>query len=395
MPKSKSLAVIEEEPSAAGALVLPNWLMDPSLASDILDDVQIQHTPPRLSLDGERFTILEGQTEIEQLGEDIAVRVVHVHPTIQRTQYMEKFDRKKRQSDDYVPPQCWSNNGNTPDKSVLEPLHTECSSCPYRNREQADKIKENSCSQFRNIVVVNLYDDDTESEPLLLRVNAQSMWHKPSINDGQQLNFDMALKIFDKSPNTPIDLFPIEMGFDTSKDANHQLTFRIDRKRLLVESLEEVQELRQQIADNKPAFVSMCTLAFEGSPASEENEKQEEEPERKAPKRGRRTTQKESAASTKAESGAGAEGEGSAEGEPAAGSKPTTTGARRARRTRNTNPASTPAKSSTAERANPPVEKEESRPEDFVDDGIVPNVDTEEEELDPELQGLLGDVDTV
>jgi hypothetical protein len=372
MAKKSTAIATRDDDDYSLAVVVPDFLQGVE-HKGILADVEIQQNYLRVSLGGERFTIMDGRNEVEELGEEISVRFIHIHPAVQRAQYEQAYDAK---AEEWQPPRCYSNDGVTP-ASGEGSLASKCLECPFAKKETTPK-GENTCSQFRNAVVQVQFDKDEESEPMILKIGAMSHWTPPSSGDNEELNFQRLLKWADRG-SVMLEIYPIELQFDGARDANHQLTFIPVGNRPLVGSQAEFDELQGFIADNKSVFDDMCTLDFSNANGAGDNSEEntdtseDEKEEREPPKRQRRSNKKKTAAKEKppAEEPAdddGGEGDASESEDAVQAAPPTRT--RRTRRSTKSAAATTPAATDEGEGEG----ADDGLPDDLKD--LIGNVET-------------------
>lgn len=148
--------------------------------SNIADKVSV----PSLSYEGKAWTIsVEGnkhRIEREVDGEMVAVPVMRVivldyAKRRGRAYYPGSYDPSKVQQ-----PECWSDDGITPDASVKEPQHSKCDGCPMAikgSKMDGDKARV-ACSQHRMVAVVPA--NKLDFTPLRLKLAITSDWDDQS-----------------------------------------------------------------------------------------------------------------------------------------------------------------------------------------------------------------------
>ncbi len=124
---------------------------------------------PIITLSGRRFTTisLDG-TPTELDSKTLDVVVVDALPGIGRKYYEGAYD-----PDNAVPPSCWSNDGQTPAKSVEDPRAASCASCAFGAAGSGQDGKSTACG-FIKPLIVYMADDQGEA-PTLYRLDCKAM----------------------------------------------------------------------------------------------------------------------------------------------------------------------------------------------------------------------------
>lgn len=110
---------------------------------------------PRISTRASRYRLVEDGVETV-VGITLDVVVVGSNPRVSKIWYSKPFDGA-----DNVRPDCFSNDGITPDPSVESPFHSNCAGCP--NNVLGSKVTPNGakskiCSDQRHLAVVPAAD---------------------------------------------------------------------------------------------------------------------------------------------------------------------------------------------------------------------------------------------
>lgn len=114
--------------------------------------------PPRVSIDGNRFTLIDpsgNATQVPSLPEGPALDIVFVdaNPKVSKIYWGRGF-----QPNAAAPPLCFSDNGEAPSIAAQEPQHATCQGCPHNvigsavSQFSGAKIK--ACQDFRKLAVV-------------------------------------------------------------------------------------------------------------------------------------------------------------------------------------------------------------------------------------------------
>jgi hypothetical protein len=111
----------------------------------------------------------------EQIGDairgEINVIIVWALPTVSRVFYKEKYDPKK----DATLPNCWSNMGDKPEESALDPQGTSCATCP-QNIKGSGENGGRACRFQRRISV--LVEGDKSGDIYQFNIPAKSLFGK-------------------------------------------------------------------------------------------------------------------------------------------------------------------------------------------------------------------------
>ena len=124
---------------------------------------------PVITLSGRRFTTvsLDGTpTELDSKTLDIVI--VDALPGIGRKYYDGAYN-----PDAAVPPSCWSNDGQTPAKSVEDPRAASCASCKFGAAGSGQDGKSTACG-FIKPLICYMAEDQGET-PTLYRLDCKAM----------------------------------------------------------------------------------------------------------------------------------------------------------------------------------------------------------------------------
>ena len=110
---------------------------------------------PKISTRASRFRLVEDGVETV-VGTSMDVIIVGSNPRVSKIWYSQPYDGATD-----VRPDCWSNDGVTPDKSVEKPFNATCGGCP--NNILGSKVlpsgaKSKICSDQRHLAVVPAAD---------------------------------------------------------------------------------------------------------------------------------------------------------------------------------------------------------------------------------------------
>jgi hypothetical protein len=131
---------------------------------------------PRISIAKERFTAIDADGTNVHLGnDDIEFVIVDSNPHLSKVYFGTGYD-----ADAPSAPDCWSDNGRTPDVRVGRPQHDYCHSCPQNQwgsaiNPQTQKQRK-ACGDFKKVLVYLFADDNGQGGGLhMLRVSGGSL----------------------------------------------------------------------------------------------------------------------------------------------------------------------------------------------------------------------------
>jgi len=110
---------------------------------------------PKISTRASRYRLVEDGVETV-VGTTMDVIIVGSNPRVSKIWYSQPYDGAAD-----VRPDCWSNDGLTPDLSVEKPFHTNCGGCPNNvlgSKMLPSGAKSKICSDQRHLAVVPAAD---------------------------------------------------------------------------------------------------------------------------------------------------------------------------------------------------------------------------------------------
>lgn len=127
--------------------------------------------PPRISIKGSRFRIIENGEESIVPHTHLDVVVVGANPRLSKTYYAKDWD-----PDDVSAPDCKSVDGISPDADSTSPQNDLCSTCPHnawgsKMGPKGQKLKE--CTDLKRIAIAS--PDDLEGPIYLLQVTPSAI----------------------------------------------------------------------------------------------------------------------------------------------------------------------------------------------------------------------------
>ena len=164
----------------------------------------------RISIKGGVFRLLAGGKEVASIEDrHLDVVIVKAAPKVSRVFYAGAYDPEKISG-----PDCWSNDGETPDASIKAPQHSACHNCP-QNIAGSGNGNSRACRFQQRMAVV--LENDMEGEVLQLTLPATSIFGKEE-GDKRPLQ---AYARFLAAQNPPVNPEQIvtRMKFDTKAES--------------------------------------------------------------------------------------------------------------------------------------------------------------------------------
>lgn len=205
----------------------------------------------RISIRGGVFRMLVDGKEVAQ-NEDRSMNIVIVaaNANVSRSFYAGDYEEGKN-----ISPDCWSNDGISPDVKVAEPQASKCASCPQNIAGSAKQGGGRACRFSQRMAV--MLENDLHGDVYQLTLPAQSIF-------GNVENGKMPMQAYAKflgGHNLPITAVVTEMRFDTAS-ATPKLTFKAVRP-LEADELVNCQE-KGRSAEAKAA-ISQTPAALDGA----------------------------------------------------------------------------------------------------------------------------------
>lgn len=211
----------------------------------------------RISIRGGVFRMIVDGKEVAQ-NEDRSMNIVIVaaNPHVSRSFYAGDYEEGKN-----IAPDCWSNDGITPDTKVSEPQSDKCATCPQNIAGSAKQGTGRACRYSQRLAV--MLENDLMGDVYQLTLPAQSIF-------GNVENGKMPLQAYAKflgGHGLPITAVVTEMRFDTSS-ATPKLTFKAMRP-LEADELKNCQE-QGRSAEAKAAVAQTPAMLDGAKPKAEE-----------------------------------------------------------------------------------------------------------------------------
>lgn len=231
---------------------------------------------PILSLNNDKFTLLEGDNVIREFksqDNELVFYFLHIHFTTQRRAYDGEWDEDNPQD-----PICMSDNDIRPLEGVIE-IQSEDGTCKNCWRSGKETARRDKCSYMRNSIIL-IQGDGPDDEPIIarLRLNGNTLYGEESRSEGV-FNAESVVREF-KRIKAELYYHPVVAFFDTtSKNARNKLQFEVLYNDFPSEEL--YQFIIDQAAEND--YVEMTTLTVRSDDDVESEQQAGEESEPQAP----------------------------------------------------------------------------------------------------------------
>jgi hypothetical protein len=110
---------------------------------------------PKISTRASRYRLVEDGVETV-VGTTMDAIIVGTNPHVSKIYYSKPYDGATD-----VRPDCWSNDGITPDASIASPVHSNCAACPHNvlgSKVTPTGAKSKTCADQRHLAVVPAAD---------------------------------------------------------------------------------------------------------------------------------------------------------------------------------------------------------------------------------------------
>ena len=210
----------------------------------------------RISIKGGVFRLVHDGKEVSQIEDrHLDVVIVNAAPTVSRIFFAKKWD-----ADSTTGPDCWSSDGNVPDKEVTAPQGENCANCDM-NAKGSGTGEMKACRYQQRLAVV--LADDVEGDVLQLSLPATSIFGKEANGKYPLQAYARFLAAQSISP----EMVVTELRFDTTVESP-KLVFKA--KRWLSDTeYETVQEKGQSDDAVKAVQFSVGAPAAPAAPALE------------------------------------------------------------------------------------------------------------------------------
>lgn len=210
----------------------------------------------RISIKGGVFRLVHDGKEVSQIDDrHLDVVIVNAAPKVSRIFFAKKWD-----ADSTTGPDCWSSDGNVPDKEVTAPQGENCANCDM-NAKGSGTGEMKACRYQQRLAVV--LADDVEGDVLQLSLPATSIFGKEANGKYPLQAYARFLAAQSISP----EMVVTELRFDTTVESP-KLVFKA--KRWLSDTeYETVQEKGQSDEAVKAVQFSVGAPAAPAAPALE------------------------------------------------------------------------------------------------------------------------------
>jgi len=233
------------------------------------------NTSRRISIKGGVFRIVAGGKELASIEErHLDIIVVKAAPKVSRIFYAKSYD-----GDNITGPDCWSNDGETPDTSIKAPQSKTCMTCD-QNVAGSGQGNSRACRYQQRLAVMLA---DNPDDILQLTLPATSIFGK---EEGDKRPLQAYVKhLALASPPVDIEKIVTRMKFDTKAEAP-KLHFAPTRwlttveyelaraKGMTQEALDAIRQTASQVDGVKPR----APLKLEGTRPMGELTKEEDAP---------------------------------------------------------------------------------------------------------------------
>lgn len=203
----------------------------------------------RISIKGGVFRLLVGGKEVTQIEDrHLDVVIVKAAPKVSRVFYAKQYD-----GDTVSAPDCWSADGDTPDKDASNKQATRCAECP-QNIAGSGQGQSRACRFQQRVAVV--LADEIDGDVMQLTVPAASLFGKAE-GDNRPLQEYARFLV---AQNVGPDMVVTRMKFDT-KAESPKLFFKPMRW-LTDDEYETVQE--KASSDDATKAVTMTVAKQDG-----------------------------------------------------------------------------------------------------------------------------------
>jgi hypothetical protein len=240
----------------------------------------------RISIKGGVFRLLVGGKEVTQIEDrHLDVVIVKAAPKVSRVFYAKQYD-----ADAVSAPDCWSADGDTPDKDASDKQATRCAECA-QNIAGSGQGQSRACRYQQRVAVV--LADDIEGDVMQLTVPAASLFGKAEGDNRPLQEYARFLVAQSVGP----DMVVTRMKFDT-KAESPKLFFKpmrwlTDDEYTTVQEKAESTEATQAVTMTvaKQDGVQVAAPKLEGAPPKAKKaapapvvEEEDDEPPAPAPK---------------------------------------------------------------------------------------------------------------
>ena len=194
--------------------------------------------------------IVDGKEVAQNEDRSMNIVIVAANAHVSRSFYASDYEEGK-----ILTPDCWSNDGVSPDSKVAEPQADKCASCPQNIAGSAKQGGGRACRFSQRLAV--MLENDLQGDVYQLALPAQSIF-------GNVENGKMPMQAYAKflgGHGLPVTAVVTEMRFDTAS-ATPKLTFKAVRP---LEADEMVQSQEKGRSPEAKAAISQNPAALDGA----------------------------------------------------------------------------------------------------------------------------------
>ena len=186
---------------------LPDYLKEVEL-DDVTKALAGGGGSKRISLRGSKFRmVVNGDEVMTSKNDALEVVIVNAAKDVSRQYYGSAYNPKA----DATPPDCWSNDGIAPDKSIKEAQHHNCAECP-QNIKGSGNGEARACRHFRRLAVS--LANDVGGDVYQLQLASKSIFGK---GDLEHMPFEQYAK-YVGAQGYNLNTLVTEMRFDADSD---------------------------------------------------------------------------------------------------------------------------------------------------------------------------------
>jgi hypothetical protein len=211
----------------------------------------------RVSIKGGVFRLVAGGKEMANIEDrHLDVIVVKAAPKVSRIFYAGKYDKDAPGA----APDCWSNDGETPDKSIKDPQASTCAKCP-QNIAGSGNGNSRACRYQQRLAVV--LANNPEGDVLQVTLPATSIFGK---GEGDKLPLQAYARwAATQTPPVNLDMVVTRMKFDTTAESP-KLVFAPQRW-LTGDEYETVKEKAAGVEAQRAVLMTPAAADGVGKPA--------------------------------------------------------------------------------------------------------------------------------
>ena len=211
----------------------------------------------RVSIKGGVFRLVAGGKEIASIEDrHLDVIIAKAAPKVSRIFYAGKYDKDAAA----VAPDCWSNDGETPDKSIKSPQASTCAKCP-QNIAGSGNGNSRACRYQQRLAVV--LANNPNGDVLQVTLPATSIFGK---GEGDKLPLQAYARwAATQTPPVNLDMVVTRMKFDTTAESP-KLVFAPQRW-LTEDEYETVQEKAQSVEAQRAVLMTPASADGVTKPA--------------------------------------------------------------------------------------------------------------------------------